>query len=288
MMRNTGISTKLITVLLLNLAALPSQAQMRQPSVDTIEDPVPSQCLAMAQAIPGATYANLRSDGISASKLHLANIADQSVRFTYVGHATYEIESPEGVIIATDYNGWMGNSMPTIATMNKAHRTHYTDTPDPGIQQVLRGWNPEGGPARHMVTVKDVYVRNVPTDIRRYGEMEADGNSIFIFETAGLCIGHLGHLHHPLTDKHYGAIGRLDVVMVPVDGGLTMSQERMSELTKRLQSSVVLPMHRNGRSMESFLALMPDFKPDWRNSDTMEVSLRTLPKQPSIVILNGT
>ena len=44
--------------------------------------------------------------------------------------------------------------------------------------------------------VDDVYIRNVPTDIRNGGAMEADGNSIFIFEVAGLCIGHLGHLHH--------------------------------------------------------------------------------------------
>jgi hypothetical protein len=28
-----------------------------------------------------------------------------------------------------------------------------------------------------------------------------DGNSVFIFEVAGLCIGHLGHLHHEL--MHY-------------------------------------------------------------------------------------
>ena len=44
--------------------------------------------------------------------------------------------------------------------------------------------------------VDDVYIRNVPTDIRSWGgELERDGNSIFIFEVADLCIGHLGHLH---------------------------------------------------------------------------------------------
>jgi hypothetical protein len=45
----------------------------------------------------------------------------------------------------------------------------------------------------------------VTTDIRRYfgddsnSEMIKDVNSIFIFEVAGLCIGHLGHLHHTTT-----------------------------------------------------------------------------------------
>ena len=89
--------------------------------------------------------------------------------------------------------------------------------------------------------VGDVYIRNVPTDIRRYygedsgGEMIKDGNSIFIFEVAGLCIGHLGHLHHKLDDTHFAAIGRLDIVMVPIDGTYTMSLDGVSEITKRLR-----------------------------------------------------
>ncbi|MEY9138330.1 hypothetical protein ACVIWV_010144 [Bradyrhizobium diazoefficiens] len=29
---------------------------------------------------------------------------------------------------------------------------------------------------------------------------------------AGLCIGHLGHLHHKLDDSHFAQIGRLDIV----------------------------------------------------------------------------
>ena len=92
--------------------------------------------------------------------------------------------------------------------------------------------------------VGDVYIRNVPTDIRRYygegssGSMIKDGNSIFIFEVAGLCIGHLGHLHHKLDDTHFAAIGRLDILMVPIDGTYTMSLDGVSEITKRLRSSV--------------------------------------------------
>ncbi|NIX22805.1 MAG: Zn-dependent hydrolase, partial [Actinobacteria bacterium] len=93
----------------------------------------------------------------------------------------------------------------------------YTDFPDPAIEHVLRGWNPEGGPAEHDLDVGDVHIRNVPTDIRGWsGLVEPDGNSIFIFEVADLCIGHLGHLHHRLSDADLALIGRLDVVFAPV------------------------------------------------------------------------
>ena len=244
------------------------------------DDPVPSKCMAIAQTLPDVTYANF---------YQAQTFVDGDVTITYAGHSTYVIETPGGVRIATDYSGIYGsNPLPRIVTMNKAHRTHYTDLPDQGIEHVLRGWNPEGGPARHALVVDDVYVRNVPTDIRRFGEMERDGNSIFIFEVAGLCIGHLGHLHHRLEDAHYGAIGRLDVVMVPVDGGMTLSIDAMTEITTRLYSSMILPMHRHSTAIGEFTGMMGDgFAVEFRNSRSLTVSLRSLPSRPTIVILDG-
>ena len=96
--------------------------------------------------------------------------------------------------------------------------------------------------------------------------MEEDGNSIFIFEVADLCIGHLGHLHHALDRPHYAAIGRLDVVMVPVDGGMTHSLGNMSEIVTRLYSSMILPMHRHSTPLGEFIGMMgEDFAVDFRD-----------------------
>ena len=97
---------------------------------------------------------------------------------------------------------------------------------------MLRGWGPSPDqPARHDVQVGDVRVRNVPTNIRNWsGGTERHGNSIFIFEIANLCIAHLGHLHHTLTQQQLNEIGRVDVVMVPVDGGVTLDLEGMAEV----------------------------------------------------------
>jgi L-ascorbate metabolism protein UlaG (beta-lactamase superfamily) len=123
--------------------------------------------------------------------------------------------------------------LPDIVTMNHAHSTHYTDNPDPAIKHVLRGWGPSPDqPARHDLQAGDVRVRNVPTNIRNYmsGGTERHGNSIFIFEIANLCIAHLGHLHHTLTQQQLNEIGRIDVVMVPVDGGVTLDLDGMAEV----------------------------------------------------------
>ena len=133
--------------------------------------------------------------------------------------------------------------------MNKAHSSPYALYPDPGIEYVLPGWNPDGGAIDHDLLVGDTYIRNVTTDIRAgFAGAEPDANSIFIFEVAGLCIGHLGHLHHKLEDKHIAQIGRLDVVMVPVDGGLTLGHESMSETIKRLRALVTAAIGRSANS----------------------------------------
>ncbi len=248
--------------------------------------PRASQCLAMAQSLPRVTYANLRV------------AATEDVRITYAGHATYVIETPGGVRIATDYTGSYGTGgLPDVVTMNRAHSTHYTLNPDPKIKYVLHGWGDDGAAARHALTVGDVYIRNVPTDIRRYiygygmgaaNEMVPNGNSIFIFEVAGLCIGHLGHLHHPLDETHIAAIGRLDIVMVPVDGTYTMSLAGISEIVRRLRASVVLPMHRFDTPLSQLLSeLRGQFEIDRRGERSLTISAGTLPKTPTVIVLDG-
>ncbi|MEM1377500.1 MAG: MBL fold metallo-hydrolase [Pseudomonadota bacterium] len=258
-------------------ASMPALAQ-------SAEEPV-SKCLAIAQnmQMPSVTFASM-----TASPLDLVT-EDDDVTFTFAGHSTYRIETPEGVTIATDFSGsWGATPTPRIVTMNRAHSSHFTLNPDPAIEYVLPGW--ESGNAfgiDHDLVVDDVYVRNVTTDIRRWDTSgtNANQNSIFIFETAGLCIGHLGHLHHALDEDHYREIGRLDVLMVPVDGGLTMSYDGMTEITKRLRSSVVLPMHLRGNSISTFINMMgSDWRADFLDGDTITLNVRSLPSRPTIFV----
>ncbi|MDF1607939.1 MBL fold metallo-hydrolase [Hoeflea sp. YIM 152468] len=262
------------------VAAAPGQAQQGQRPF--------SQCLAVARALPGATYANMTPADLALRAEPVATAA-AGVEIMFAGHSSYVITTPGGVTIATDFNGWAGTvAVPDVVTMNKAHSSHFTLAPDQRIGHVLRGWSFDQTPADHDLVVDDVYIRNVTTDIRNFDGMEPDGNSIFIFEVADLCIGHLGHLHHPLEDRHFAQIGRLDIVMLPVDGGLTLSHTAMTGLAQRLQSSILLPMHRRGAPLSRFIEMMGDkFVTDFVNADRFTISARTLPRRPTILILKG-
>ena len=258
---------RLLIVVGLSAAAVPSNAADG------------SRCLAMAGTPPGAIPVGYRPAALSKNE----------VQITYVTHATFRIESADGTTIATDYAGFAGaGPLPDVVTMNHAHETHFTYLPDPKIKHVLRGWNPAGGPARHNLKVGDFLIRNVPTDIRNWiGEREKDGNSIFIFEVAGLCIGHLGHLHHELAPEDLAHIGQLDIVMAPVDGSMTLDHESMVRTLKVLKARLIIPMHAFGpTSLAAFLQRMgTKFALHDTEKSTVVVSADKLPSTPTIMVM---
>lgn len=250
-------------------------------SAQAQEERSSSHCIALVENTPGLEVihrASFRED-----------VPEFSVRISYIDHAMFLIQGPMTSVI-TDYNGFTGpeDFVPDVVTMNHAHSTHWTTTPDKRIEHVLQGWGTGGGPIDHHLSLPDMLVRNVSTDIRSgFGGAEEGGNSIFIFEVEGLCVGHLGHLHHEPTDEQYAAIGRLDVVMAAVDGGMTLPTEIMIDVLKRIRASVVIPMHWwSGGSLSYFLSEMSEeFAVEMSDARSFEVSLRTLPQTPTVLVL---
>ena len=219
-----------------------------------------------------------------------AALAKDEVGLTFVGHATFLIESPGGIRVATDYNDYVrAQAVPDVATMNKAHSTHHSYRPDPGIRHVLRGWAPGGGAARHDVQVGDVRVRNIPTNIRDWsgGGTDFDGNSIFVVETADLCIAHLGHLHHTLEPGHLKKLGRIDVLLVPVDGSYTLDVDGMMDVLEKINAPLMIPMHYFGAgTLNRFLSRVGDRYPIERStSASITLSRALLPLAPKILVL---
>lgn len=221
----------------------------------------------------------------------LTALEPDQVRITFIGHSTFLIESPRGVKIATDFNDYVRpREIPDIATMNRAHSTHYTNFPNPDIKHVLRGWNPDDSPARHEFTYEDVWVRNVVTNIRDWGGgTTLHGNSIFVFEMSGLCVAHLGHLHHTLTQEHLDQLGRIDVLLVPVDGSYTLGVDGMIEVLGQIKAPLMIPMHIFGQAtLDRFLEKVGAiYEIERAEVPTLVVSRASLPKKPKMIVLPG-
>lgn len=265
--------------------------------------PALATCLPVAEA-PGALFMRAGLGGASPGSLARAPSpllragAERgpappggTVELTFLGHSSFLIRTPKDVTAVTDYNGYIRTTFPPdIVTMNHAHETHYTDFVDPAIRHVLRGWTTARGFPRFDVRYRDMRVRNVPTNIRDgTGGTEFAGNSIFVFETTGLCIAHLGHLHHLLSPEHVGRIGEVDVALVPIDDGFTLTQEAMAEAVDALKPRVVVPMHYFAQHMaERFATLMAGhgYAARYVDGPSVILSKRTLPRR-TILVLAG-
>ena len=215
--------------------------------------------------------------------------AGADAKLTFLGHASFLIETKGGAAAVTDFNAYVGAPfVPDIVTMNNAHDTHYTSLVPPEVDHVLRGWNPAGGEARHDVTHLDLRVRNVPTAVHGRTGDQTNSNSIFVFEVADLCLAHLGHLHQLLTDQQLAELGVIDVVMVPVDGAYTMSHAEMVEVIRQIRPAVVVPMHYFGSSvLGRFLDLIDEeYRVELKETPELLLARADLPRQ-TVVVLPG-
>jgi L-ascorbate metabolism protein UlaG (beta-lactamase superfamily) len=282
-----AVRVRRIAAVLAALASLILLPYLRPAPAQTPAAPAKPE---MAENCPGLVASD--EPRVIPAALQLAALNPDQVRISYSGHSTFLIESPQQVRIATDYNDYVRPpGVPDIITMNHAHDTHYTDRPDPAIKYVLRGWGKsESEPARHDVQVKDVRVRNVPTNIRNWnGGTERNGNSIFVFEIANMCIAHLGHLHHTLNQQQLNEIGRIDAVMAAVDGNLTLDLDGMVEVLHSLKAPLIIPMHYfSSFTLRHFLDRMrQDFDVESSPIPQVVISKTTLPVKPKVLVLPG-
>jgi L-ascorbate metabolism protein UlaG (beta-lactamase superfamily) len=271
-------------ILLLTVCVVASAAQAQAQGAT----PAPAKP-EMMESCPGLVAA--RPPFATPVAFRLAALERDQVRLNYIGHSTFLIESPQLVRIATDYNDYVRPPvLPDIATMNHAHTTHYSLSPDPAIKYVLRGWSDDQKPARIDIQYKDVRIRNVPTNIRTFdGGTERHGNSIFVFEIANLCIAHLGHLHHTLTQQQLNEIGRVDVALVPVDGSYTLDIDGMVEVLHALKAPLMIPMHYfSAYTLERFLQrVRQEWDVEIAEVPSLVLSKATLPAKPKVLVLPG-
>ena len=106
---------------------------------------------------------------------------------------------------------------------------------------------------------------------------------------ANLCIVHLGHLHHTLTQQQLNEIGRPDVVLVPVDGNYTLDLDGMIEVLQALKARLMIPMHYfSAYTLNRFLErVRAEWTVEVSEIPSVLVSKESLPQKPKILVLPG-
>lgn len=215
----------------------------------------------------------------------------------WLGHSSFLLTTAKGTKILMDPSpagyGYEGPPLPGVdaITTTHEHSDHTNVGMAAGSPLVIRGL--VGGDwAKIDQKVKEVAIRNVasyhdPTQGSQRGK-----NSIFLFETDGIRVAHLGDLGHILTAEQVAALTPVDILIIPVGGFYTVDAGQATEVLRQLESPVVIPMHYK----------TPKLRPDWPgvgiddflkgktvqqiNGNTFTFSRETLPRSTTVVVLS--
>ena len=159
----------------------------------------------------------------------------------HIGHAEFLIETESAVRIVTDpYDAGCGYPIrpvgAEIALVSHHHHDH-------DAVENLQGKPVIIDQAGLYTPAEGVRI----TAVRGYHDDEQGAKRgetlLFLIETEGLRIVHLGDLGEMLNDKQVSILHDPDVLMIPVGGFYTIDGRQAQETAARLNAKVILPMH---------------------------------------------
>jgi L-ascorbate metabolism protein UlaG (beta-lactamase superfamily) len=230
-----------------------------------------------------------------------ATAAPPAGKLTWFGQACFLLETAAGTRILMDpISKGIGYEVPQgfkadVITVSHEHSDHnnvaFVSANKPrvirGLTADRKGWT------RVDEKLKDVSVRSV--GVYHDGERGASRglDTVFIFETGGVRIAHLGDLGHVLTNDQLAAIGAVDVLLVPVGGKFTIDGLEATRVVEQLRPRImVIPMHykTDASTIKELEPLAPflEGKTNVRREATSTIALSPMKPRPAaeIVVLS--
>lgn len=181
------------------------------------------------------------------------------MQIKFNGHACFLITLSEGTRILTDpyepgaFNGAVRYGPVTdradVVTVSHDHADHGYTEGLAGAPEILRQSGLASG----------IAFTAIPSCHDESGGSERGQNNIFIFEGDGLRICHLGDLGHQLSGEQLSALGKVDILMLPVGGTFTVDPSQAAQVAEAVRPAVIIPMHFKTASIGFPLATLEEF-----------------------------
>jgi L-ascorbate metabolism protein UlaG (beta-lactamase superfamily) len=227
---------------------------------------------------------------VSRPTVRLAAAHTAPVEIEWFGHATFQITSSKGTRILADPHSRSDLRWPVldqhIVTTSHQHGAHNNVWMAKGKPVVLHGLTPAGENWQKIhTTIRDVSVYTVPAYHDKSQGLQRGKNAIFVFRVDDVCIAHLGDLGHLLTPQQLKLLGKIDILLVPVAGGMfTVPPHEAIEVTKQVNPKIAIPEHYWWEGgAEPFITGFSRVKRS--NGPILKISKQELPQPIEIVVL---
>lgn len=177
----------------------------------------------------------------------------------YYGHAFFTLTLENGTTIAMDpydelYQYPRRRIAADVVTMSHHHYDH------DGIAAITAENRSIDTAGVHAIHPKGVTITGIPTFHDHHQGAHRGNNLFFVVEAEGLRIGHAGDLGHLPTDEQLKAIGKLDILLLPVGGKYTVDAKEALQVMQMIQPTVCIPMHyRTQYNPEMQVTTLEDF-----------------------------
>lgn len=172
-----------------------------------------------------------------------------TVELTWWGHAMFALTASDGTRVLLDPYSEIGYQIPTAAELSAQVVTLSHDHPDhsnvtlAGEATVLRGLTADGW-ASVDETFDDTRIFSIDAFHDNSEGSERGRDALFVIETAGLRIAHLGDIGQAeLTLEQLEALGQIDVLLIPVGGVFTVDAAGATDIVGQIGPRIVVPMH---------------------------------------------
>jgi L-ascorbate metabolism protein UlaG (beta-lactamase superfamily) len=122
-----------------------------------------------------------------------------------------------------------------LVTVSHEHADHNYTEALPGKPEIMKGDTDK--------TVKGIGVRGINVMHDDEGGKKLGVNTAFCILIDGVRVCHLGDLGHRLSAAHLDAIGKVDVLLIPIGSVFTIDVEIANVICEDIKPHIAIPMH---------------------------------------------
>ncbi len=210
------------------------------------------------------------------------------MKIKWLGHSCFLITNQRGINILTDpFDETLGYRMTkekiNIITISHEHYDHNNTMGIKGKPVVLKRTVYRD---THKIIFQGIHSYHDSV----YGKYRGD-NTIFVIKIDEMVLCHLGDLGHLLEKNQLEAIGRVDILFVPIGGYYTLNHEQADQVIEQIQPKIVLPMHYKTEAIKWSIDPLSIFLAEKQNvkmigGNTLEIDSNLLPEKTTIYVLN--
>jgi L-ascorbate metabolism protein UlaG (beta-lactamase superfamily) len=211
------------------------------------------------------------------------------VEITWLGHSCFRLRDRAATVVTDPYGKDLGLNLvrvrADIVTVSHDADDHNYVKGVKGDFQVLTG------PGEYEVSSVFVTGLELRGDRKKKDAASGPRNTVFLFEFDDVTICHLGDLKIvPTQAQVEEALGEVDVLLIPVGGGESLSASQASEVVSLLEPHIVIPMHYQVPEVSLELDPVGKFLKEMgldkvTPQEVLKVSRSGLPDETQIVLL---